>query len=174
MVLLALAPWACAKKPASDAAAAKPAPATTTADASAGAGVEQQAPKAQPTVVLTPAGGAPVRVTVELARTDEERRVGLMYRQNMAADAGMLFLFDEDEIHTFWMKNTLIPLDMIFIRADGTVAGVVEQAEPRTTTGRTIGKPSRHVLEVNGGFAKAHGIGEGTKVDYQNIPEMTR
>ena len=122
-----------------------------------------------PVVVLTPAGHDPVRVVVEVARTDEERRRGLMYRQNLAPDAGMLFLFEEDEIHSFWMKNTLIPLDMIFIRKDGTVAGVVESAEPKTLTGRTVGKQSRHVLEVNGGFARAHGIGEGTRVTYEHV-----
>ena len=123
-------------------------------------------------VVLTSAGHDPVRVRVEIARTDEEHRRGLMYRQNLAPDAGMLFLFDSDEIHSFWMKNTLIPLDLIFIRADGTVAGVVESAEPKTLTGRSVGRISRHVLEVNGGFAKAHGIGEGTRVTYEHV-DMT-
>jgi uncharacterized protein len=125
-----------------------------------------------PTVVLTPPGHDPVRVVVEIARTDEERRRGLMYRQNLAPDAGMLFLFSGDEIHQFWMKNTLIPLDMIFIRKDGTVAGVVENAEPKTLTGRSVDKASRHVLEVNGGFARAHGIGEGTRVTYEHV-DMT-
>jgi uncharacterized protein len=125
--------------------------------------------KAAPTVVLAPAGAAPIRVTVELARTNEERRRGLMYRQNLAPDTGMLFLFEEDEIHGFWMKNTLISLDMIFIRADGTVAGVVENAAPRTLETRTVGLPSRHVLEVIGGYAKALGIAAGTKVSYENI-----
>jgi uncharacterized protein len=120
-------------------------------------------------VVLTPPGRDPVRVVVEVARTDEERRRGLMYRQNLPPDAGMLFLFPEDEIHGFWMKNTLIPLDMIFIRKDGTVAGVVENAEPRTLTQRSVGKESRHVLEVNGGFARMHGIGEGTRVSYEHV-----
>jgi uncharacterized membrane protein (UPF0127 family) len=123
----------------------------------------------QPVVILTPAGHDPVRVPVELATTDEQRRRGLMYRQNLAPDAGMLFLFNQDEIHQFWMKNTLIPLDMIFIRKDGTVAGVVENAEPRTLTGRQVSKESRHVLEVNGGFARLHGIGEGTRVSYEHV-----
>lgn len=123
-------------------------------------------------VVLAPAGHDPVRVTVEIANTDELRRRGLMYRQNLAPDAGMLFLFPMDEVHQFWMKNTLIPLDMIFIRKDGTVAGVVENAEPKTLDGRSVGKESRHVLEVNGGFARLHGIGEGTRVSYEHV-DMT-
>jgi len=127
------------------------------------------APAEAPVVVLATPGHDPVRVTVEIANTDELRRRGLMYRQNLAPDAGMLFLFPMDEVHQFWMKNTLIPLDMIFIRKDGTVAGVVENAEPKTLDGRSVGKESRHVLEVNGGFAKLHGIGEGTRVSYEHV-----
>ncbi len=131
-----------------------------------------QEPAQVAAVVLTPERGAPVRVEVELAKSAEERRRGLMYRQNLGPDAGMLFLFEEDEIHSFWMKNTLIPLDMIFIRNDGTVAGVVENAEPKTLSGRSIDVESRHVLEVNGGFARAHGIGAGTRVSYEHL-DMT-
>jgi hypothetical protein len=175
-VAAALVLLACAKSPsAQNGAAREPGPAAaTTPDASGGAAHTATAPAAAPVVVLTPPGREPVRVTVEMARTAEERRKGLMYRQNLAPDAGMLFWFEDDEIHSFWMKNTLIPLDMIFIRADGTVAGVVENAEPRTLESRSIGKTSRHVLEVNGGFSRAHGIVEGTRVTYENIPEATK
>jgi uncharacterized membrane protein (UPF0127 family) len=120
-------------------------------------------------VVLTPPGGAPVRVTVELARTDAERARGLMHRRALPTDGGMLFLFARDEIHSFWMKNTLIPLDMIFITADLTVAGVVERAEPHSLTGRSIDVPSRYVLEVNGGWAREHGVGPGTKVQLEHV-----
>ena len=137
---------------------------------------EQQAAqsvKQSAAAVVFTVDGKEVRVPVELARTEEERRVGLMYRQHLPPDSGMLFLFDADEVHQFWMKNTLIPLDMIFITADLTVAGVVENAEPRTLTGRTIGKISRHVLEVNAGWAKAHGVGEGTKLRFEQMPEQT-
>ena len=142
------------------------------ADARPGPAQEPKPAAQMPAVVLTSPGREPVRVVVELAKTAEQRRRGLMYRQNLGADAGMLFLFEEDEIHGFWMKNTLIPLDMIFIRKDGTVAGVVENAEPKTLKSRSIDQPSRHVLEVNGGFARAHGIGEGTRVSYEHV-DMT-
>ncbi len=150
------------------------APTTLDARTSAPAPVASTAAPARaqaeaPVVVLTPSGHDAVRVAVEIASTDEQRRRGLMYRQNLPPDAGMLFLFADDEIHQFWMKNTLIPLDMIFIRNDGTVAGVVENAEPKTLTGRSVGKQSRHVLEVNGGFARLHGIGEGTRVSYEHV-----
>jgi uncharacterized membrane protein (UPF0127 family) len=122
-----------------------------------------------PQVVLRPEGQPEVRVRVELARTGQELSRGLMYRESLDADAGMLFLYQEEGILVFWMKNTLIPLDMIFIGADLTVAGVVENAEPQTETLRQVGKPSQYVLEVNGGFAAAHGITAGTPVEFRNI-----
>ena len=147
----------------------------STADAHAAATVDSGPPAdatIMPTVTLMPEGKPEVRVTVALARTSEEQRRGLMYVQHLPVDAGMLFLMGGDAVQSFWMKNTLIPLDMIFIRADGTVAGVVESAEPKTLTSRSVGRISRHVLEVNGGFAKAHGIGEGTRVTYEHV-DMT-
>jgi uncharacterized membrane protein (UPF0127 family) len=129
----------------------------------------EAAPMQNAAVILTPPGGVPTRVAVEVMRSDAERERGLMYRTELATDHGMLFLFASDDIHTFWMKNTYIPLDMIFIAQDLTVAGVVANAEPRTLTGRTIGKPSRHVLEVTAGWAAAHGVGPGTRVRLEAI-----
>jgi uncharacterized membrane protein (UPF0127 family) len=121
-------------------------------------------------VTLTPPGKSPVRVSVELARTEEQRARGLMYRQHLPMDRGMLFLFSKDEIQSFWMKNTLIPLDLIFIKSDLTVAGVVENAEPMTQTPRSVASPSRYVLEVNGGYARQHGIAAGTPVAFDEVP----
>jgi uncharacterized membrane protein (UPF0127 family) len=126
-------------------------------------------PTTTPTVVLLPAGGAPVRVSVEVARTPAQRERGLMYRDKLPSDAGMIFLFDHDEDQSFWMKNTAIPLDMIFITNELTVAGVVANAEPFTLTPRACGAPSRYVLEVNGGFAARHGIGPGTRVQLDGV-----
>lgn len=125
-----------------------------------------------PSVSLMPHGRAEVRVTVEIARTDAERQRGLMWRDRLGPMAGMLFLFPEEEVQSFWMKNTMIPLDMIFIRQDKTVAGVVEHAVPKTETPRQIAAPSRYVLEVNAGFARAHGITEGTRVRFENFAEV--
>jgi uncharacterized membrane protein (UPF0127 family) len=68
------------------------------------------------------------------------------------------------------MKDTLIPLDMIFIRADMTVAGVVEGAEPLTLGSRSVDAPSRYVVEVNGGWSRAHGVTEGTQVRFEGVP----
>lgn len=123
-------------------------------------------------VVVETSGGAHHAVRVELARTDPERARGLMFRERLDADAGMLFLFDGSEDHGFWMKNTLIPLDMIFIADDGRIAGIVERAEPQTTTLRSVGAPSRYVLEVNGGWCAAHGVRAGDRVRFENVPRF--
>ncbi len=125
-----------------------------------------------PRVLVETAGGARHPVRVELARTPAEQAKGLMDRTSLAPDAGMLFLFEDNVEHSFWMKNTLIPLDMIFIDDQGTIVGIVERAEPRTLTGRTVGKPSRYVLEVNGGWSAAHGVTRGDRVRFENVPRF--
>lgn len=117
-------------------------------------------------VRLSPPGQDPVSVTVEVVETNEARQRGLMYRKHLAPDAGMLFIFEGEEHHTFWMHNTLIPLDMIFIKADWTVLGVVENATPLTDTLRSVPGDSQYVLEVNAGFSRRHGLQPGTRVDY--------
>jgi uncharacterized membrane protein (UPF0127 family) len=122
-----------------------------------------------PTVVLDPDGGEPVRVHVELARTDDEKQRGLMYRSRLDPDGGMLFLFDRETHQVFWMRNTYVPLDMIFISKDRRVVGVVEHAEPLTDTPRSVEGLSQYVLEVEGGFAAQHRIGGGTRVQFVDV-----
>jgi uncharacterized membrane protein (UPF0127 family) len=128
-------------------------------------------PEARPAarVVVETRAGARHAVTVELARTEAERERGLMFRRELAPDAGMLFLFDEPAVHEFWMKNTLIPLDMIFIAEDGRIAGIVARAVPGDLSPRTAGGPSRYVLEVAGGWADAHGVAPGDRVRFENL-----
>jgi hypothetical protein len=128
-------------------------------------------PPREPAVLIRRAGKEPLRVRVELAKTPAERSRGLMHRERLADDTGMLFLFDRPAVQSFWMKNTLIPLDMIFIADDLKVVGVVENAEPMTLAPRTVGIPSRYVLEVVGGFAAPHGIKSRTTVDFVHVPE---
>lgn len=108
-------------------------------------------------------------VRVEVARTVAERQRGLMFREHMADDAGMIFLFEQPQQLAFWMHNTYIPLDMIFIRADMTVLGVVENAEPRTDDSRQVPGASQYVLETNAGFARKHGITAGNLVKFEGI-----
>ncbi len=125
----------------------------------------------RPRVTLESPSGRSASVAVELARTEADRERGLMFRRALGADEGMLFVFPESSDHAFWMKNTLIPLDMIFIAEGGTVVGVVHDAEPMTTKARSVGAPSRYVLEVNGGWSAAHGVGTGDRARFDGLPK---
>jgi uncharacterized membrane protein (UPF0127 family) len=115
-----------------------------------------------------------LEVAVEVARTDEEHARGLMFRDRLGRDEGMLFVFQQEGEHVFWMKNTLIPLDMIFIDGLGNIAGILARAEPRTETPRSIGVPSRYVLEVAGGWAEEHGVKAGDKVLFRGSVSAPR
>ena len=106
-----------------------------------------------------------VEVALEVARTPDEQQRGLMYRSALADGHGMLFVFADDVDHQFWMKNTLIPLDMIFVARDGVIAGIHADATPLSTAQVGVGKPSRFVIEVPGGYAKRTGIAAGDKVE---------
>lgn len=117
----------------------------------------------------TPRG--PWVVHVEVAKTDAERERGLMFRRDLPPGQGMIFLFAQSEEHGFWMHNTLIALDMIFLDEDRTVVGVVADAAPLTDTPRTVHAPSRYVVEVGGGEAAAHAVGPGTRAAFLDIPE---
>jgi len=122
----------------------------------------------EPRVVLHTAGGD-VSVAVEVVSTPAQQAVGLMYRKDLGAMAGMLFVFDRMEEHSFWMKNTILPLDMIFLGDDRKIVGIVKDAVPFTTTSRTVGKPSRYVLEVNAGFSEKHGVKPGDQATFENV-----
>ena len=102
--------------------------------------------------------------SVELATTDEERERGLMFRKELPDGHGMLFDFETERSVAMWMKNTLIPLDMIFIRADGRIANIAESTEPMSTRVIPSRGAVRAVLEVAGGTAKRLGIEVGDRV----------
>lgn len=110
-----------------------------------------------------------ITVDVEVVSTPAKIEKGLMYRQYLAPDSGMLFLMGHEKDWTFWMHNTLIPLDMIFITKDMKVAGIVQNAEPKTDTMRTVGATSLYVLEVNGGYTASKGVIAGAKVRFDNV-----
>jgi len=120
-------------------------------------------------VILHTRGGD-VPVTVEVADTPDRRSLGLMYRKELAAEVGMLFVFDAPEHLTFWMKNTVLPLDMIFIGEDRHVLGIVKNTVPFTTTPRGVDGESRYVLEVNAGFSDRHGVAGGDSVSFEGVP----
>jgi uncharacterized protein len=113
-------------------------------------------------VVELQGAGGKARFTVEVADDDAERAQGLMNRERMAAGAGMLFVYPAPKKAGFWMKNTLIPLDMIFADATGTVSRVHENAVPLDTTSIDGGDGVKVVLEINGGLAGRMGIVPGT------------
>ena len=103
---------------------------------------------------------------VELAITPEEKEHGLMFRRELPQGHGMLFDFGFDQPVAFWMKNTFIPLDMLFIRADGRILRIAENTEPLSERNIPSGGPVRAVLEVIGGTAKKLGIAAGDRVSY--------
>lgn len=111
-------------------------------------------------------------VEVEIAADDPSRERGLMWRRNLPDGQGMLFIFPTEEEHSFWMRNTLIPLDMIFLAGDGTVVGVVANAVPHSLLSRTVERPSKYVLEVAGGWSARHGVTRGMKLRLQ-LPAIT-
>ena len=106
------------------------------------------------------------RFTVEVARTAEEQINGLMNRTSLAPDRGMIFPFEEPREASFWMKNTLIPLDMIFVRADGTIANIEANTVPLSLQPVYSAGPIAAVLEIAGGRSAELGINAGDKVEW--------
>jgi len=122
-----------------------------------------------PVVILQNAQGKEVRVRVEVAASSRERERGLMHRKHLDPDAGMLFVYPFDSMQSFWMKDTFIPLDMIFIANNRRIVGIAENTEPLSLERVQVDSPSRFILEVNAGFAKKHGIREGSPVRFSGI-----
>jgi uncharacterized membrane protein (UPF0127 family) len=104
--------------------------------------------------------------TVEAARTSAEQARGLMFRTELADNMGMIFPFPQPRVASFWMKNTVIPLDIIFVRADGTIESIADNTVPYSTTPVVSGEPVSAVLELRGGLATELGIVSGDKVQW--------
>jgi uncharacterized protein len=118
-------------------------------------------------VVFPDAPGRP-RLNVELARSEPEKARGLMYRTKLPDAQGMLFSWEGvEEPRMFWMRNTCIPLDMMFIARDGTITGILEQVPTLNDEPRGVPCPAAYVLEVNAGWSRAHGIQSGTMVHFE-------
>lgn len=126
-----------------------------------------------PLRILDPQGGLRREFQVELALTPAEHAQGLMYRKELGADRGMLFIFPEVTQTAFWMKNTLIPLDMVFIASDKKIVSIVENAAPQTETPRSAEGPFQYVLEIEGGRSRALGIQAGDRVDF-SVPKAEK
>ena len=116
-------------------------------------------------VIRNEDGSSTPAITAEVSNSREETSLGLMYRKEMAEDRGMLFVFPNDAPRSFWMKNTYLELDMIFVNSERQVVSVVERATPHTETPRKSLAPARYVLEVGGGLASKWGIKPGSKLE---------
>ena len=127
--------------------------------------------QAEPKVTITTKDGRNVSFVVEVADTPSKREMGLQYRRDLAADRGMIFLFPAESQQSFWMKNTPLPLDMIFINRERKIVGIVEQTVPFSLDPRSVTAPSQFVLEINGGLAKRHAIKAGDAVRFDGIPQ---
>ena len=101
---------------------------------------------------------------MEIATTDASRERGLMYRTKMPDDQGMIFSWTDEAQRSFWMHDTCIPLDMLYIAADETIVGVLEQVPAMDETPRGVPCPVAHVLEVNAGWTRAHGVAPGQRI----------
>jgi uncharacterized membrane protein (UPF0127 family) len=119
--------------------------------------------------IVAPDGKTRAIVSVEIADTPSEREVGLMYRKSLDAGTGMLFVFASPSDLKFWMRNTEIPLDMIFADASGRVVGIVANAEPYSDKEIGVDGLSQYVLEVNGGFAAQNSITRGDRLDFSGF-----
>ena len=119
----------------------------------------------EPLTVTTASG--PVKFQVEIADNETERQNGLMWRENLGPDRGMLFDFKEEAQRSFWMKNTLIPLDIIYIAADGTVVSIAQLTTPKSEAPIPSHGAALGVLEIAGGRAGELGIKPGDKVSHR-------
>lgn len=125
-------------------------------------------------IVIKQENGQLLSYRIELAMTPEQLRTGLMNRESLPEGLGMLFLFPGDDERGFWMKNTLIPLDMVFIKADGAIHRIHSMARPHDETIIPSEGPVRAVLEVKGGEMAKYGVKPGDVVHYSafgNMPE---
>lgn len=126
--------------------------------------IPRQQPQHAPVIILTCGNGTEARMTVEIADSPAEHERGLMNRTSLPQDAGMLFVFSDNARRYFWMENTLIPLDMIFISGDLTIVDIHENATPLSKNIIASSGPCKYVLEVNGGVCAADGIDIGDHV----------
>ncbi len=123
--------------------------------------VAQQIPQTGLPVVELGAGMHLIHA--EVARTDEQRAIGLMARKEMAPNAGMIFVFEQPAQQCFWMRNTLIPLSAAFVADDGTIVNIVEM-QPLSDASHCSAKPVRYVLEMNKGWFDKRGLKAGSKL----------
>ena len=129
------------------------------------------APQDRPSLHLIPLGGAPIEVEVEVVATPALRQRGLMFRKELPGGTGMLFVFPQSQPLSFWMRNTLIPLDILYIEDGGRIVRIHENTEPLSEKGLPSGAPARFVLEVPGGWTAQVGIREGDRAELGTLAD---
>lgn len=118
---------------------------------------------------LKPDGSKIVHINIEIADDESARQQGLMNRSFMNNDQGMLFIFDKEERQAFWMKNTIIPLDIIYVNAKMEIVSIAEDTQPFAEQSLPSKGPAQYVVEVNAGFCAQYGITAGYKIDFSKI-----
>ena len=128
-------------------------------------GDESRPPFEQSSFSIINAKGARFSFEAEVARSKKEQAYGLMFMRSMPDNKGMIFTFSPPGEAIFWMKNTLIPLDILFVRPDGTIGRIAASAQPQDMTPIRSQQPISAVIEINGGLAKKYGLETGDKVE---------
>jgi hypothetical protein len=118
---------------------------------------------------LTPKQDFIAGLEIELAQDESQRQLGLMYRDTLAENQGMLFLFDNEEVRAFWMKNTILSLDMIFVDARNEIVTIHKYTTPYSEETYTSTRPAKYVLEVNAGFTDKRKISVGDRVSWSRF-----
>lgn len=134
---------------------------------------KEEAKRPAKTVVVFSTSEGKRRVQVEVVSNPATIQRGLMHREHLPPDHGMLFVFATDRVRSFWMKNTLIPLDMLFVRENGSIAGIERNTTPLSLDSRSVGLPTRYVLELNGGWTEKYGVEPEAVLKIENLPEIT-
>tara|TARA_R110002051_G_scaffold255120_2_gene314237 strand:- start:77211 stop:77705 length:495 start_codon:yes stop_codon:yes gene_type:complete len=118
------------------------------------------------TIFLNASDTIKTKINIEFAETDYETQTGLMYRKGMDNNQGMLFIFPDERMHSFYMKNTEFPLDIIYIKENLKIASFQENAQPLNETGLSSQVPIKYVLEINGGLAQELGLSIGDSISF--------
>ncbi len=121
-------------------------------------------------LVFADSAGLSVKIDIQIANTEFDRELGLMFRKNMNENQGMLFIFPDTAVRSFWMRNTEIPLDMIFVDASKTILNIAKNTTPYSDVSYTSAGAAKYVVEVNGGFTDRHNIKSGDVISWTEIP----
>lgn len=118
-------------------------------------------------ILLKAAGDTIRKIDIEIADTESERTIGMMHRRSAPDTQGMLFIFEEEEPRSFWMHNTLVGLDIIYIKKDGTIESIAKYCVPKSDKSIPSKGPALYVLELTEGFCDIHGVEVGDRIDYK-------